>query len=165
MKPFNLILLIAALLAPAFLQSQSGALSKEEAAIMEVIEKESRYFWGRNFKKWKKQWVHEPYVVWSSSSRDGVRQYDGWATWSAQVQQLFEEDPEPIPYEGHVTKENYQFRIYGDGAWVRFEQVNEGTRTFENRIMEKQGRKWKIAAVQLFFDANQQEETTQSEED
>ena len=144
------------LLISAALFSQNNKLSKEEAAIKKVIEKESAYFWARDYDNWKKTWVHEPYAIWTAATKDGVRQYYGWEAWSAEVQDFFEESPEALPYEGHVSKTNYSFRIYGKGAWVSFVQENEGTRTIETRIMEKQGNKWKIAMVELIFDANKE---------
>ena len=45
-----LILLISL---PAFSQENKGQ-SKDEAAIVKVIENESKYFWGRKLEKWKK---------------------------------------------------------------------------------------------------------------
>jgi hypothetical protein len=151
----NKIILFAALLMLASpVYSQSKQQNADEKAIMEVIENESRHFWARDFKKWKKQWIQEPYVIWTAASEAGVRQYHGWDAWEKEVLQLFEESPEPMPYDGVVEKKNYTFRIYDNGAWVSFEQENEGTRTYETRIMEKKGGKWRIAAVQLFFNAN-----------
>ena len=135
--------------------AQSSKTTKDEQAIKEVIENESKYFWGRDFKSWKKLYVHKPYVSWTAASRDGVRTYQGWTAWSEQVQSLFEESPDPMPYDGVVKKMNYQIQIYGSGAWVSFTQVNDGTKTMETRIMEKEKGKWKIAMVQLIYNANE----------
>ena len=140
----------------SFAFGQKKAAS-EEAAIQKVIEQESRYFWARDFKNWQKLWVQEPYTIWTAASNTGVRQFHGWDTWKAEVENLFKESPDPIPYDGDVKKNKYNFRIYGDGAWVTFEQDNKGTTTYETRIMEKHGGKWKIAAVQLFFNTNEPE--------
>ena len=138
----------------AFGQDKTASNSIEEV-IKQVIEQESRTFWARDFKSWQKLWVHEPYTIWTAASNTGVRQYYGWDAWKEEVENLFQESPEPIPYEGDVKKSNYNFRVYGNGAWVTFEQDNKGTTTYESRIMEKHGGKWKIAAVQLFFNANE----------
>ncbi len=149
--------LITALLlcSAAVVFGQKAKQSKEEAAIQNAIEMESKYFWARDFKNWKNQWVHEPYVVWSAASNSGVTQYYGWEAWENQVKGFFGESPDPVPYDPDVKKYNYFYRIYGDGAWVSFEQNNNGTITHECRILEKKGGQWRIAAVQLFFDANQ----------
>lgn len=141
----------------AFGQKKSASQEKDIAAIKGVIEQESRTFWARDFKSWEKLWVHEPYASWTAASNIGVRQYRGWDAWKAQVEQLFKEDPDPVPYDGDVEKYNYHFRIYGDGAWVSFEQKNKTTTTYETRIMEKHKGKWKIASVQLFFNANEED--------
>jgi len=149
----TLVLIAAALLFSVASYGQESKLNKEEMAIQETIENESKYFWARDFKKWKKQWVQAPYVIWTAASEAGVRQYHGWKAWEKEVMQLFEESPEPMPYDGVVEKKDYKFRIYGEGAWVSFTQQNENTTTYETRILEKKGGKWRIAAVQLFYDA------------
>ena len=146
------LVLIPIFLHPAL--SQSVAASVEEEAIKEVIEKESEYFWGRDLKNWKKCYVHKPYVVWTSATRDGVTRYAGWETWLSEVKQLFSQSPVPIPYE-QVRKYNYHFRIYGDGAWVSFEQEDGGMKTIETRILEKEKGTWKIAMVQVIFNVNE----------
>ncbi len=137
------------------LSAQEGKLTKDEAAIKAVIESESEYFWGRDFDKWAALYVHAPYVVWTASSKNGVRTYQGWESWKKEVKSLFESDPDPKPYEGVVTKYNYRFRIYKDGAWVSFDQMDNGTKTLETRIMEKENGKWKIAMVQVIYNANE----------
>lgn len=143
--------------------AQNQSLNAEEKAIKQVIENESKYFWGRDLKSWKKTYVHEPYVSWTSSSREGVTRYEGWKTWLTEVRALFEESPEPIPYNENVRKYNYVFRIYGDGAWVSFEQENNGVKTIETRILEKQNGGWKIAMVQLLFNANEDLEENEND--
>lgn len=157
-------LIIFCVLTSVQVQAQEK-FSKEEKAIMQVIENESKYFWARDFKQWKKTWVHESYVVWTAASQDGVRRYEGWDSWLAEVEGLFSGSPEPIPYEGDVKKYDYQFRIYDKGAWVSFTQENLGTKTIETRIMEKKGGKWKIAMVQLIFDVNQSVDTVENSSD
>ncbi len=129
--------------------------SSDVEEIKEVIENESRYFWARDFKNWKKQWVHEPYTIWTAASTNGIRQYYGWDAWEKEVKQLFKDSPDPMPYEGDVKKYEFTVRNYGDGAWVSFLQDNKGTVTYETRLMEKEKGKWKIAAVQLFFNPNE----------
>jgi len=129
--------------------------TKAEKAILETIELESEYFWGRNYDKWASLYIHAPYTVWTSASSEGVSRYEGWEEWRDQVKKLFENDPDPQPYKGIVHKYNYNFRIYGKGAWVSFEQMNDGTKTLETRIMEKENGKWKIAMVEVIFNANE----------
>jgi len=147
---FKQILLAACLLCAGFIaQSQTSAPTTDEAAIKQVIENESEYFWGRDYKKWKKTWLHEDHVRWTVATKDGVRQFTNWEDWNAEVKSLFESSPEPQPYED-VKKYNYQFHIYGDGALVLFEQEAE-TKSRELRIMEKKNGKWKIAVVEAIY--------------
>lgn len=156
------LLLVLFILSSSATFSQSKKLNKDELAIKSVIENESKYFWARDYKNWKKQYINKPYVVWTSSTRDGVTRYDGWEAWSQQVQSLFEESPEPMLYDGIVSKTNYRFRIYKKGAWVSFIQENNGVKTYETRIMEKSQGKWKIAMVQLVYDADESTNTADS---
>ena len=128
-------LIILFTVSSTFGQEKKASFSKEEAAIKEVIENESKFFWARDFKNWKKTWVQKPYIVWTAASQDGVRQYNGWKEWLAQVEGLFESSPEPTPYEGEVKKYNYKFRIYGKGAWVSFIQENHEVKTIETSII------------------------------
>ena len=144
--------------------TQSTKLTNEELAIQQVIENESKHFWGRDYKAWKKLYVHKPYVSWTSASRDGVRTYQGWKAWSGEVKKLFAESPDPMPYDGVVKKQNYQIRIYDKGAWVSFIQDNDGTKTMEIRILEKEKGNWKIAMVQLIFNANEGSDISSSNE-
>lgn len=155
MKPLFSILLFLILTGTLGYSQTTETYTKEEKAILKVIESESEYFWGRNYDKWAALYVRAPYTVWTSASRDGVRRYNGWEEWSGQVKQLFENDPEPQPYKGVVHKYNYSFRIYGKGAWVSFEQMNDGTKTLETRIMEKENGKWKIAMVEVIYHVNE----------
>lgn len=135
--------------------SQNEKLSRIEKDIVQVIENESRFFWARDYKNWKKTWVHTEYVSWTVSSRDGIRQYASWKSWKNEVKSLFETNPEALPYDGEVKKYDYEIRIYGDGAWVSFEQDNKGVITRELRIMEKHRGVWKIAMAQIFHDVNE----------
>ena len=137
---------------------QSKNVKADKEAIKQVIENESRHFWARDFQSWKKLWVHSDYAVWIAASNDAIRQYDGWKAWSSNVKEFFAENPDPMPYDGKVTKEDYRFRIYRDGAWVSFIQNNKGTRTLETRIMEKKNGQWRIAMAQIIHDINESEE-------
>ncbi len=144
------------LLTPFPSLAQKSALSAEEQAIKEVIENETRYFWARDYKNWKKCWAHEPWIVWTVATRDGVKQYRGWEAWSSAVKKLFEEDPEPKPYD--VVKSNYMFHLFGNGAWVTFDQVAGGNESKEVRVLEKINGRWRILMVEAVYNANESAE-------
>lgn len=130
-------------------QSKAAAFTADEAAIKDVIENESKYFWGRDFKNWKKNWLQTDYIRWTVATKDGVRQLVGWDAWKQEVEKLFEQSPKPQPYD-HVKKSNYQFRIYGDGALVIFDQEAD-TKSRELRVLEKEKGKWKIVVVEAIY--------------
>ena len=144
------MLIIVLLLTHGYEAHSQKSLTADERAIQEVIENESRYFWARDLKNWKKCYVQEDYTVWRASTRDGCRQYIGWKSWLNQVKDHFKES-DPEPYDGFVEKRDFKFRIYGDGAWVTFVQEDDGAITYETRILEKEKGQWKIAMVELIF--------------
>lgn len=159
MKKAILFSLLFTVLGTVVLRAQEKEFSGEEKKIMQVIEDESKHFWGRNFEAWSALYVHQPYVVWSASTQSGVRIFQGWNAWQKEVKTYFTNDPDPQPYEGVVYKYNYIFRIYKNGAWVAFQQMNNGTKTFETRILEKERGQWKIAMVQLMYNANEEDDS------
>ncbi len=159
MKKAMLFSLLLSIFGAGFLTAQEREFSNEEKKIIQVIEDESKYFWARDFDAWSALYVHKPYVVWSASTQSGVRIFQGWDAWRNEVQKFFTSDPNAQPYEGVVYKYNYVFRIYKNGAWVAFQQMDNGTKTFETRILEKEGGKWKIAMVQLMYNANEEDDS------
>ncbi|MCP3930829.1 MAG: hypothetical protein GY705_17210, partial [Bacteroidetes bacterium] len=113
--------------------SQSKKLTADEAAIKEVIENETRYFWGRDYKGWKNTWAHDKHIVWTVGIRDNSRQINGWKAWNKEVKSLWKEAPNPKePFI--VKKFNYHFRVFGNGAWVTFDQ-DSGSLSKEVRIL------------------------------
>ncbi|MBR9923101.1 MAG: hypothetical protein GYB31_19915 [Bacteroidetes bacterium] len=145
MRP--LLLLFSFLLPLSVLQAQEK-YTQEQQEIIDVIENESKHFWARDYKQWKETWIQTEYIVWTVATRDGIQQYKGWNDWSLAVMELFAESPEPQEY--NVRKYNYEFHIYGDGAWVTFTQ-DTGNESMETRILERKDGNWKIAFVEAIY--------------
>lgn len=146
-----LLLALTSLLTGLYAQNRTK-LSGEEQAIKDVIENESKYFWARDYKNWKKTWVQEDYILRTVATRDGVHQVVGWKDWNAEVRQLFEESPEPQEY--NVRKYDYTFHLFGNCAWVTFWQ-DTGTLSRELRIMEKHKGKWQIAMLEAIYNSGE----------
>ncbi|MCP3932756.1 MAG: hypothetical protein GY705_27100, partial [Bacteroidetes bacterium] len=136
--------------------SQSKKLTADEAAIKEVIENESKFFWGRDYKGWKSTWVHDKHIVWTRGTRDGVRQIKGWKAWNKEVKSLWKAVPDSQPF--NMRRWNYHFRIFGNGAWVTFDQDANGSFSEDMRVLEKTKKGWKIVMVVAIYDANESAE-------
>ena len=129
----------------------------EIEAILNVIAGESTAFWNKDFEAWAQYWVHAPYIRsmgWTPAG--GVSYVAGWDILSTHTREYLAKDPIPNPNAANVRRENFNIRIYGDSAWVTFDQYGQETgkpafdmpgRSRETRMLEKQDGKWKFVYV------------------
>lgn len=70
----------------------------------------------------------------------------GWKEIDDFVRIYIEEHPEPVPPP--AQPDEIEVRVYGEGAWVSYEILDEvfGAKR-ETRLMEKENEKWKIAGL------------------
>jgi hypothetical protein len=134
---------------------KEAALEKEKAAIVEVIERQAAAFWAKDFERWADTWVHAPYVRrlgWSDTG--GVVSVEGWEAIAARMQKSMAADPKPNLTPARLVREHLEFRIYGDVAWLTFEQHGVATGeprfdmpglSYETRILEKHDGEWRVA--------------------
>jgi hypothetical protein len=134
---------------------QEAGLEKEAAAIRDVIERQAAAFWAKDFQLWADTWVHAPYIRrlgWSDAA--GVSSVEGWDAIGSRMRNNMAEDPKPNPTPARLVRERFNFRIYGDVAWVTFEQHGVATGeprfdmpglSYETRILEKHDGQWKVA--------------------
>jgi len=132
-----------------------AALEAEKAAILEVIERQAATFWAKDFEGWAQTWVHTPYirrVGWSETG--GVVSVEGWEAIGGRMKKNMTDNPTPNLTPAKLAREHLNFRIYGDVAWVTFDQhgIATGEPRFdmpglshETRILEKHEGKWKVA--------------------
>jgi hypothetical protein len=135
--------------------NEETALEEEKAAILEVIERQAAAFWAKNFQRWADTWVHAPYVRrlgWSEAG--GVSSVEGWEAIGARMKKSMADNPKPNLTPAKLVRERLNFRIYGDVAWVTFEQHGVSTGeprfdmsglSYETRILEKHNGEWKVA--------------------
>jgi hypothetical protein len=162
MKSFAVLGLLLAM-PPAIALAQTAAassnveaaLDEEKAAILEVIERQAAAFWAKDFERWSDTWVHAPYIRrlgWSEPA--GVSSVEGWEAIGARMKKSMEENPRPNLTPAKLARERLNYRIYGNVAWVTFEQhgVSTGETRFdmpglsyETRILEKHDGRWKVA--------------------
>lgn len=123
-------------------------LDRETSLILDVLNAETRDALGRDYEGWRDHWVHEPYVVKTyinladSSSSETL----GWDAVDAFVRTYIETHPEPETPPSPLLAADV--RVYGNGAWVDYEQddADQG-RKRESRLMEKVNGAWKIAGM------------------
>lgn len=130
-------------------------LQKEQAQILQVIEKESKAFWDKDYDQWAACWAHEPYVRTMGWWKDGgVTVITGWEERSQRTKGYLNKFPKPNPQ--HVRRENINIRILADAAWVTFDQYGKDTGepvmdmpglSRETRVLEKHKEQWKIVYV------------------
>ena len=129
--------------------SQKQDFNKEKAEILEVLNDEIRAAFNRDYQGWKGKWVQEESVTKSYMNFAGTTRSEalGWEEIEGFVRTYIEEHPEPAPLPTLVDK--IEVRLYGNGAWVSYEQNDSelGLKR-ETRLMEKENGHWKIAGMQ-----------------
>lgn len=121
----------------------------EKQAILERLNKETKDAFQRDYEAWTKNWVHDPNIskVYVDFADSTFSESIGWEKISLFVKSFIEEHPEPEPVPELLDKINV--RLYGNGAWVTYEQQDSirGLKR-ETRLMEKVNGQWKIAGMQ-----------------
>lgn len=155
MKHFTLFIAFFAFAITSFSQT----FSKTEQAIVNTIMQETEGWWQRDHAKWSDAWAHESYISWSGTTNVMRLKYEGWDELNAFVSENFEKYPDPN--SSRVERDNWQFRIYKNGAWVRFTQKSEGI-SQEIRILEKHKGKWKLVHVGWINDSSFEDSATEA---
>lgn len=104
------------------------------------------YFNQRNYDKWAECVAHDPmtYFTWTTpfGGEDDVFEAKGWD----EVSKAFKGFMEKWPADENIPKkENYQFKINGNMAFVRLSQNGQSE---ETRVLEKKDGKWRILQMQ-----------------
>jgi hypothetical protein len=127
---------------------KTGNFDKEKAAILKTLHDETEAAFQRKYDKWKEYWVHDPnitktYINFVDSS---FSESIGWDNISNFVKTFIEKHPKPEPVPKLV--DDIDVRLYKNGAWVSFEQLDSlrGLKR-ETRLMEKIDGQWKIAGM------------------
>ena len=136
------------LLATVFALSLTAQDSADETTIKAIIEAETLAFANADLATWASYFVHEPYLRWTVSP---TMSFDGWdALYQGAKSFLEGSSGRAAANELHkITRENWDIRVVGDMAWVKFMQTTEGNpvAAHQFRVLERNNGKWKIAAL------------------
>ncbi|WP_340199610.1 hypothetical protein [Ascidiimonas sp. W6] len=120
----------------------------EKNAILETLLNETNAAFGRDYQSWRTNWVHRSNVskTYMNFPDDTYSEMTSWEDIDDFVRTYIKEHPEPAPPP--AQPENINIKIYGTGAWVSYEILDEvfGKKR-ETRLMEKEDGIWKIARM------------------
>jgi len=131
------------------LEKKTIEVEQEKTAILETLNNETKAAFQRDYESWKEKWVHDTSITKTYIDfPDGTfSESVGWDEISLFVKTFIEEHPEPEPLPKLLDK--IDVRLYGNGAWVTYEQQDSlRGRKRETRLMEKVKGEWKIAGMQ-----------------
>jgi hypothetical protein len=139
--PFFTLLLFFACNSPSESLLSEENVKAEKAAILRVLNEETIAAFSRDYEGWQSKWVQTPYVTktYMNFADSSMTETLGWE----EVNQFVEPDPLPDPLI------SIDVRVYGDGAWVSYEQDDPARgHKRETRLMERVDGQWKIAGMQ-----------------
>lgn len=141
----------AILLLPGISIAQSAA---ERESIKDVILAETDLFFARDFEGWANTFVPAPDAlqIWNNADGSYTRN-EGWETIGKNIKAFMENNPEPDATP--LWRENFNYRFYGDAAFVTFDKYmgdrDEARLIKEVRVVEKHDGEWKIVLVAAFM--------------
>lgn len=172
MKYLTSIFALCALLAAACQQpaqnqaaeSQQAPFNEEAetAAIMNVIENETKCFFDGNYEAWAKNWSHQTYAMQGWNNSDGTADAAvGWDKINAQGKMWIEtyyKNGENVIHP-KVAREKPAVKFFNEkSAYLIWKQYNADKEaknyrvSQETRLMEKEADGWKIVNVTAFWD-------------
>ncbi|MBK8556824.1 MAG: hypothetical protein IPL65_14090 [Lewinellaceae bacterium] len=134
----------------------------ETAAIMNVIEGETKCFFDGNYEGWAKHWSHENYAIQAWNNSDGTADAAvGWEKINSQGKDWIEKYYKNGTNIIHpvVKREKPLVKFFNEKTayliWTQYNADKEKTiyRTSQEiRLMEKDEEGWKIVNVSAFWD-------------
>lgn len=161
----RLISILVAMVLPCLLvaqQDQQLNKKEEQAAIMTVIEAETKCFYERDYDCWKNQWSNEAAASHAWNNKDGSYYTKvGWTAIDQAALAFIKNFPLEKDKSSHpiVKREEMVIHFLGDtGAYLTWKQYNSNrektkyTISRDFRVMEKVDGHWKIVSVSSFWD-------------
>ncbi len=130
------------------LTNQLENIDQEKTAIIESLRNETKAAFRRDYEAWKTYWVHHQKTSKTNMNfaENSFSEMNSWKEIDDFVRTYIEEHPKPAPLP--AQPDGIDVRVYGTGAWVTFDIMDEehGLKR-ETRLMEKEAGKWKIAGM------------------
>ena len=136
---------------------ENDSIEHDREEIMAAIISECEAFYRRDLETWSAHWTHHNGVHRLCMVTGGHPDYRlGWASHHDKMNKTFQHNPIPNLASGAlVRRENFNFRICGDMAWVTFDQITPDTEdpliheglSREMRIFERHNGKWLHAFI------------------
>ena len=134
----------------------------ETAAIMEVIDHETKSFFDGDYQSWAKSWSHSSYAVQAWNNSDGTADAAvGWDAINAQgknwIETYYKNNKVKIHPAYKRTQPSVTF-LSPDAAYLIWTQYNADAEkkyyrlSHESRLMQKEKDGWKIVNVSAFWD-------------
>ncbi len=150
MKTSYKILGVGVLMLCLTIPMEAQKKSNDVEAIKALIERETKAFFEIDYKTWADSWSHVPYAFWSFADTTDVNSFSGWD----QIEKGFAEyfrTSKPSTAKIERTWLGLEVKVYGNGAYVRFNQhVKDDSQRppqAEVRVLEKINGQWKIVCV------------------
>lgn len=133
---------------PTNKENQKPNFEQEKTAIIGTLNDETKAAFQRDYESWKGKWVQDPTIskTYINFPENSFTESIGWKEISSFVKTFIEEHPEPEPLPKLLN--DIEVRLYGNGAWVSYEQQDSvrGLKR-ETRLMEKINGQWRIAGM------------------
>lgn len=149
-KRSRLFVFLSIILLNAFCTKKEIDIEKEKEVIKETIIEQTKDAYALDLEKISENWVHEPYAFRTYAQKNSYTEVIGWENLSSLYKNYKDNHP---PIQDEAVQENWMIRVYGNGAWVTFDQYKKGLKaenpdyapTREFRVLEKTAEGWKIA--------------------
>lgn len=129
-------------------QSTDDNYDIEKEEILEALLNETKDAFARDYEAWQANWVHRSSIskTYMNFADTTFSEMTSWKEVDDFVRTYIEDNPEPVPPP--AQPDNVSVKLYGSGAWVSYEIVDEvfGNKR-EARLMEKEDGRWKIAGM------------------
>jgi len=146
MKKHLLSLIVLVLLAGTSCQEKIN-IEKEKAAIITVIEEETKAFFDSDIDRLSAIHVQDETNIRLTATKSGYTYDVGWETVKSFFLDYFENEAEPGDF--YEVKTNYKIKVYGESAWAVFDNDyynGEGellSTSIHAQFLEKVNGEWK----------------------
>lgn len=131
---------------------QDNAQTAEQAAVKEVIARETEMFCALNMEKWSATRTQSENNLTISANSGGINITRGWQKELAAAAAAFKDSEKDAKMQ--VERTNWNIRVSGNVAWATFDQyLNipqfgiKDSRTVQIRCLEKTGGLWTISVL------------------